>query len=314
MTVLLWGVAQEAPMRMVGKALARRSADLAVIDCRSLAHTHVDIEIDNEPEQLVLAGTISASGRIIRLDSIRAAYLRPVEPDFAPWLTPTQRIRARRVHDILASYTEFANTTGACRTANPLSAMGSNMSKPYQSQLIARHGFYTPVTLVSDNPHEVLHFVELHGGAIYKSTSGVRSVVSAFDPIRDAHRLARLRWCPVQFQERIKGPDVRVHVVGEQAFAVRIETPAIDYRYARSQAGVDAQLQPYRLPDDVTERCISLAADLGLPFAGIDLKLCPDGRIACFEVNPSPGFSWFESETGLPIADAVADWLLYGGR
>ncbi|MFE2550188.1 RimK family alpha-L-glutamate ligase [Streptomyces sp. NPDC059355] len=180
-----------------------------------------------------------------------------------------------------------------------------------QAQLIARHGFYSPAALVSDDdPDEVLGFVDLHRGAVYKSAGGIRSLVTAFEPVRDTSRLERLRWCPVQFQERLAGPDVRVHVVGDRTFAVRVDSTAVDYRYARAQAGVDARLHAHRLDDDIAERRVALAADPGLPFAGVDLELLPDGRIACFEVNPSPGFSWYESETDLPIAAAVADRLL----
>ena len=101
-----------------------------------------------------------------------------------------------------------------------------------------------------------------------------------------------------------------MHVVGDEAFAVIVDSDAVDYRYAREEVGVDARLSPYRLDDDVAARCLALAADLDLPFAGIDLKLAPDGRCVCFEVNPSPGFSWYEQETGLPIARALARWLL----
>lgn len=136
-----------------------------MIDCRSLAQTHVDSEIDDESGARLVTSTIGADGHKVGFNSIKAAYLRPVEPDFAPGLTFTQRIQARRVHGILASYTEFANATNLCRLANPLSAMASNMSKPYQAQLIARHGFYTPAMLISDTPEEVLQFVELHRGA-----------------------------------------------------------------------------------------------------------------------------------------------------
>ncbi|MCF3105167.1 alpha-L-glutamate ligase [Streptomyces roseoverticillatus] len=248
--------------------------------------------------------------RPVALDRVTAAYLRPVEPDVVPGLTPAEHSRARQVHDILLSFTEVADAMGGRRLANPLSAMASNTSKPYQAQIIARHGFYTPATLVSDDPDEILGFVDRHRGAVYKSTSGIRSVVTAFDPVRDTVRLERLRWCPVQFQERLGGPDVRVHVVGERTFAVLVDSAAVDYRYARLQVGADARLRPYELGDDIAERCVALAAGLGLPFAGVDLKLLPDGRVACFEVNPSPGFSWYETETGLPIAAAVADWLL----
>ncbi|MFF4215730.1 ATP-grasp domain-containing protein [Streptomyces nondiastaticus] len=313
MTVMVWGVPAEPPMAMVTRELAARGADVVVVDPRSLARTTVDVELSGAGpggHRGRLAGVIRTGGRSVELESVTAAYLRPVEPDAAPGPAPAARRRARQVHDTLLSFTEAADAMGRCRLANPLSAMASNTSKPYQAQLIARHGFYTPATLVSDDPDEVLGFVDRHRGAVYKSTSGIRSVVTAFDPARDTGRLERLRWCPVQFQERLGGPDVRVHVVGDRTFAVLADSAAVDYRYARLQVGTDARLRPYELGDDVAGRCVALAADLGLPFAGVDLKLLPDGRVACFEVNPSPGFSWYEAATGLPIAAAVADWLL----
>jgi glutathione synthase/RimK-type ligase-like ATP-grasp enzyme len=48
---------------------------------------------------------------------------------------------------------------------------------------------------------------------------------------------------------------------------------------------------------------------LGLAFAGIDLKITPEKHVYCFEVNPSPAFSYYQSNTGQPIADAVAAYL-----
>ena len=56
-------------------------------------------------------------------------------------------------------------------------------------------------------------------------------------------------------------------------------------------------------------RCIRLTERLRLPFAGLDLRRAPDGRFVCFEVNPSPAFSFYEAHTGLPIANAVARYL-----
>lgn len=51
-------------------------------------------------------------------------------------------------------------------------------------------------------------------------------------------------------------------------------------------------------------------ADNEKQVAGIDLKLAPDGRVFCLEVNPSPVFSYYEQHTGQPIADAVARLLM----
>ena len=65
-----------------------------------------------------------------------------------------------------------------------------------------------------------------------------------------------------------------------------------------------------QLSYDLSSRCLELASDLGLEFAGIDLKVTQDGEVYCFEVNPSPAYSYFEAHTGQPIARAVARHLM----
>ena len=55
--------------------------------------------------------------------------------------------------------------------------------------------------------------------------------------------------------------------------------------------------------------CVNLTEGLGLAFAGIDLKVTPENHVYCFEVNPSPAFSYYESSTGQPISEAVAEYL-----
>jgi glutathione synthase/RimK-type ligase-like ATP-grasp enzyme len=54
---------------------------------------------------------------------------------------------------------------------------------------------------------------------------------------------------------------------------------------------------------------VDLAQALDLPLAGIDLRQRPDGQYLCFEVNPMPAYSYYESNTGLPISLALADLL-----
>lgn len=65
----------------------------------------------------------------------------------------------------------------------------------------------------------------------------------------------------------------------------------------------------YELPAPIAERCIRLTKQLNLPLAGIDLFESQTGRYYCFEVNPSPGFSYFEEHTGQRISLAIADYL-----
>jgi glutathione synthase/RimK-type ligase-like ATP-grasp enzyme len=126
----------------------------------------------------------------------------------------------------------------------------------------------------------------------------------------DVDRLGTLRACPVQFQAWVPGTDVRVHVVGSEVFATAITTTATDYRYATAQVDEPARLEPHQLDAEVADRCVALTADLGLEFAGIDLKITPDGDVYCFEVNPSPAYTYFSGQTRQPIPEALARHLL----
>ena len=172
-----------------------------------------------------------------------------------------------------------------------------------------RHSLLTPETLITNDPEQARDFFETRPRVIYKSASGARSIVQTM-VAADVERLGSLRACPVQFQAWVPGTDVRVHVVGTEVFPTAITTTATDYRYATAQVDEPARLQAYELDDDVAERCVALTADLGLDFAGIDLKVTPDGEVYCFEVNPSPAYTYFSGQTKQPIAQALARHLM----
>jgi glutathione synthase/RimK-type ligase-like ATP-grasp enzyme len=140
---------------------------------------------------------------------------------------------------------------------------------------------------------------------IHKSVSSVRSI-PAFS--RHAARIKDVRWCPTQFQPHIAGTDDRVHVVGDRVFASEIVSQADDHRYAGRTGGA-VKTGTARLPRDVAERCRRLAAGVNLPVAGIDLRATANGEWYCFEVNPSPGFTFYQNATGQPIAEAMAQFL-----
>jgi glutathione synthase/RimK-type ligase-like ATP-grasp enzyme len=69
-------------------------------------------------------------------------------------------------------------------------------------------------------------------------------------------------------------------------------------------------MQPASLPEECADRCRRLTESLGLFMAGIDLRRTPDGAWYCFEVNPSPGFTFFDCDPDAPIADAVVRLML----
>ena len=200
-----------------------------------------------------------------------------------------------------------------CTVVNRAGGGLSNNSKAYQALLVRQSGLLTPPTLVTNDPDEVRRFYEdSQGKVIYKSLSGIRSIVRRLEP-DGLSRLPLLRNGPAQFQTFIPGENVRVHTVGDQLFATRVHSDAVDYRYG-SREGHKVEMEPAILPPHIAEACLRLARRLDLLLAGIDLKETPDGDYYCFEVNPSPGFIYYERYTGQPISAALADLLQHGWK
>ena len=96
--------------------------------------------------------------------------------------------------------------------------------------------------------------------------------------------------------------------VNTAIFATAVSADVTDYRYAYREGG-QTELKAIELPDELSERCVRLSQALGLAFSGIDLIITPDNQAYCLEVNPSPAFNYYETSTGQPIAQAVAQYL-----
>jgi glutathione synthase/RimK-type ligase-like ATP-grasp enzyme len=301
--ILLCGIPSESPLAMVARALDALGADYRVLNQRKVADLDIAWQIDGAG----IAGTLRLEDTL-RLTDIGAVYFRLMDDRILPELegepegSPARR-HARGFHDALLRWLEVAPG----RIVNRAEPQGSNGSKPYQAQLIQHYGLRVPETLITNDPDAVLTFQREHGTLIYKSMSGVRSIVHALGP-DDLARLDLIRWCPVQFQALVPGIDVRAHVVDREVHATEIISDIIDYRYAR-RAGGSAELRATELAPETADKCIALARGLGLPFAGIDLKITPDGEVFCFEVNPCPAFSFYEANTGQPIAASLARYL-----
>ena len=152
-----------------------------------------------------LSGTLIVGARSVALEDISGVYLRPQDTTACAALD-----------DALLTVADLA----AAVVLNRPDAMAANTSKPYQYAQIRAAGFSVPDTLITTSPDAARAFVAQHGSVIYKSVSGVRSVVGELREA-DSARLSEIRWCPTQLQQRIRGVDVRVHVVGDARVCVR---------------------------------------------------------------------------------------------
>ena len=302
--ILLWGLPGDSPLAQVHSALSRRGAATAFIDQRAVLETVVELCVDG-----TVQGVVRTPAQVISLDQVTAAYIRPYSSVQLPDIERAGRFsvawqHAVNVDDALTCWADLA----PAHVVNRPAAMASNSAKPYQALFIQAIGFDVPATLVTTDPDAVREFWAEHGTVIYKSLSGVRSIVSRLEEGHNA-RLDRVRWCPTQFQQYIPGVDYRVHVIGDEVFTCKVCSTADDYRYAARQ-GLGVEIHPYELPPDIADRCRALSKSLGLSVTGIDLRRDPEGRWYCFEVNPSPAFTYYQNASDQPIDEAIAGLLI----
>jgi len=273
--IIFYGWGEDTPLR--------RCADLAAD--LGIDHRFVDQHDLRQHELRVETGMLRMRGELIPLDTVSAVYARPLELPRG-----CDGPRETAFHETFVEWLDYSDA----RVVNRPEAMHSTTSKPYQAQLVTRAGFAVPDTLVTDDPAVATAFRDGHGRVIFKSVSGIRSIVTELDE-RAARRLPLIRALPVLFQEYVPGVDVRVHVVGDATFATEV--------VGRAEPAT------HELPGPVATRCAGLARTLGLSLCGIDLRRRPDGEYVCFGVNPMPAYSPYEAEAGKPISRSLVELL-----
>src|SRR5262249_36719569 len=156
----------------------------------------------------------------------------------------------RLAHRAMAQYRALTKLLQAAPMflVNPPGGDVSNAAKLLHALSLAPvAGFRIPRSCVTSSSEQARAFVaSCPSGAICKGASGTKTWARAYDADRDDGRLALLEECPVLFQERIVGPDVRIHVVGERIFAELIDSPELDYRAARGN-----RYRPLEPPPDI---------------------------------------------------------------
>jgi glutathione synthase/RimK-type ligase-like ATP-grasp enzyme len=236
-------------------------------------------------------------GREIPLECVRSAYLRPFG-------LSTEDNQKRMAFETLLAWTDLS----AARIVNRPAASLSNNSKPLQGQLIRTFGLQIPETLVTTDPEAAREFTRRHGEVVYKSISGVRSIVRKMGKDRSS-QLDDVANCPTQFQRYIPGDDLRVHVIGETVHTLRIQSDCDDYRYAAHNGG-QVTANEIELDSALANSLRALVRKMGLWVAGVDLRITPGGDTYCLEINPSPGFTYYEQLAGVYLAGDIAALLI----
>lgn len=224
-------------------------------------------------------------------------------PNLDGWYSAYTAERERQ--SLLGSWMR-AVAFAADRVVNPVESFHLHFLKPHQLVLLKRAGIRIPETLVTNNPNELLSFKKEFGQIVYKPVAGGASCKLLKDDDLTPERLELLSTAPVLFQKLHAGLDIRVFVLaGKVLCALEIETDpdTIDFR------GNETAMKVVEIPEQVGQMCLKAAEICSMVFSGIDVKKTADEYVL-LECNPSPMFMGFQSRSGYPIAQDLANYLI----
>jgi glutathione synthase/RimK-type ligase-like ATP-grasp enzyme len=192
-------------------------------------------------------------------------------------------------------------------------------NKLLQLKLARKIGFNTPKTLVTNSKIELKKFYEENNQDIIIKPLGISRIFKddslSFlftNSVKKEHidAIENFDLTPCLFQNRIeKELELRITVVGENIFSAGVDSQSniktqLDWR--KSQL----QFFQYKIPKDISDKCIEMVKKLNLKFGAIDLIKDKNGNYIFLEINPNGQWAWIETQTQLPISDAIINELI----
>ena len=200
-----------------------------------------------------------------------------------------------------------------CPWMNPREADAAAHHKPYQWSVAHQLGLTLPRTLVTTDAQAAREFIDSlrPGRVVFKA---FLAAIQQWRETRlvEAEDLARLelvRYAPVIFQQYIAGVDLRITMIGDQIFAAEIDVRHTSYEFDMRMVVGEGVVAPVTLPPAVQTQLRQLQRRLGLVYGAIDMRRTDAGEYVFLEVNPAGQWLFVEQRTGLPIAQALADYL-----
>ncbi|MEU9978698.1 ATP-grasp ribosomal peptide maturase [Streptomyces sp. NPDC051014] len=258
-------------------------------------------------------GSVQTPSRHTELGTVRAMYYRRPSGFAFPHLGRQDERFA--VAQARYGFGGILTSLPGCLYVNHPNRIGDAEYKPAGLAVAAAAGFTVPPTVITNVPGDARAFIKEHGPAIFKPISVPLYLVDGHahtvpvtevsaDEIDDS-----VTGTMHLFQKRVdKVADVRVTVVGEQIFAVRIDSGLLDWRTDYSTH----TYTPLAAPLAVKQSMRAYLKHFGLVFGAFDFALTDRGEWIFIECNPSGQWAWMEPPTGLPMTAALAD-LLEGG-
>ncbi len=300
MNVLILGIPGDEHESHLADALAQMGATVAYLDTRLFpTRLRMSWRPDTQLGRFTLLNEFNLDFRDI--DSV---FWRNLSEVRIPSLKDEnqQRIAFNDTSTTLRSLIQ------ACpaRWINSWRAYQFHKEKPLQLSKAKQLGVKIPNTLISNDPEQVLEFIQSQDKVIFKPVYGGAPTQFVTDSHLEPQRLnLALSISPVTVQEYIPGTNIRSYVIGGSVYAAEIRSQCLDFRQDS-----EAEIIPVELPESIQQQCIAVAKAFMLEWTAIDWRLRLCGEYVFLEANPSPMFLGFEQKTGFSITQQLVKLLM----
>ncbi|MFI6006951.1 ATP-grasp ribosomal peptide maturase [Streptomyces sp. NPDC051366] len=260
-------------------------------------------------------GTLRTPSRELDLTRVRSVWTRRPSPFEGPAGLGAEERRFAASQSLWGVGGILASLPGAHYVNHPWDNRAAEY-KPAQLAAAQRSGFPVPSTLITNDPDTAREFVARQtGGAVYKPLWNTPYKVDGQAHqvwVREVHAheiTAAIATCPHLFQAKVeKAFDVRLTAVGTRLFAVRIDSPDLDWRRRQSLM----ECSPITAPPQIARSVLAFLADSRLTFGAFDFAVTATGDWYFLECNPNGQWAWQPDSITDSIAHAIADQLHKG--
>lgn len=189
---------------------------------------------------------------------------------------------------------------------NDPSAVAKVRQKFWQLALAIEVGMNVPGTIVTTSPSDATAFAADAPTLVKPTTQRYTDFASPWR-IPPGADLSSIENAPCLLQREVhKVADIRVTIIGDQVFAMRITRGGLDWRVRINSAKCRAQ----RFDKDTSGMVREYCRRAGLVLASIDFAEGEDGTLWLLDVNANPEYGFQEILTGDQLIETTRDWLL----
>lgn len=300
MNILILGNAEDAHAAHLQQVLTQAGATINYLDARLFP---TQLKMSWQPDTQV--GCLSLpGGHHLNFQDIKSVFWRSLSDVYIPSLKDAHQQRIA-FNDSISTLRSLIQACPA-RWINSWQAYQFHKEKPLQLSKVKQLGVTIPITLISNDPAQVIEFAQSQKQVIFKPVYGGTHTQLVTESHLEPKRLSlALALSPVTIQEYIPGTNIRTYVIADSVYSAEIRSNSLDFR-----EDLEAELIPLELPESVRQQCLAITKALMLDWTAIDWRLKPTGEYVFLEANPSPMFLYFEQKTGFPITQQLIKLLM----